>query len=54
MTSDSLKLKLTLLKALKDGNVEQSQKILESLSKVNHSHPELYEKFHSFINEHKA
>lgn len=39
VTSASLKLKLTLLKALKEGNVEQSQQLLEQLSTINHSHP---------------
>jgi hypothetical protein len=39
VTNPSLKLKLTLLKALKDGNVDQSQRLLEQLSSVNHSHP---------------
>ena len=49
-----LQLKLKLLNTLKEGNIHETQKILEELSRSSQSHPELYKKFHSFVSEHKA
>ena len=52
--SKPLEQKLALLKSLKEGNMEYSQSSLEELTKTSKTNPELYQKFHQFVTQHKT
>lgn len=51
--ASSLEQKLELLKALRSGRLEESQKLLANLSATSRTNPALYSKFHSFLAEHR-